>query len=254
MIRQDAFAGTVSVVTGAASGMGAATAQLFAEHGGDVVLADWEENRLAATVNGLNGASGTVRGAPVDLADTTSIARLFDTVDDRFSRIDNVVNCAGVMSSVKMDDVTPQVWDTVLSINLRGVFFLTQEAYRRMSPAGQGNVVLVASDAAKRGGGGLIADIPYAASKAGVTSIVKSVSRAMAGSGVRINGICPGASDTPMHGTVDSETKARIATGIPLGRMGTPLDMARVIAFLCTDLASYIYGESINVDGGTILE
>lgn len=253
MFASDTFQDTVTVVTGAAGGMGLATAQLFARHGGSVVLSDRDTSRLQKAVNDLDVGDRAV-AVELDLADPTSVSALFERACDTFDRVDHAVNCAGVMSSVPMDEVTPEVWDTVNTINLRGAFLFTQEAYRRMAPRRRGSVVLVASDAAKRGGGGMIADIPYAASKAGVVSLVKSVSRACAGSGIRINGVCPGASDTPMHGSVDQTMKDRIAAGIPLGRMGNPEDMANAIAFLCSDLASYIYGESINVDGGTILE
>jgi 3-oxoacyl-[acyl-carrier protein] reductase len=253
MFAADAFNDTVTVVTGAAGGMGLATAEIFAAHGGSVVLADRDTERLDAAVAELDVGDRAV-AVQLDLADPDSIVALFDRAEEAFGEIDNGVNCAGIMSSVPMDAVTPEIWDTVNAINLRGAFLFTQEAYRRMLPHGRGSVVLVASDAAKRGGGGLIADIPYAASKAGVTSIVKSVSRARAGSGIRINGLCPGASDTPMHSTIDEATKERIAAGIPLGRMGRPLDMARAIAFLSSELASYVYGETINVDGGTVLE
>lgn len=252
MLASDAFRDTVSVVTGAAGGMGLATAELFVAHGGSVVLADRDSDRLAAAADALNVDRAVA--VDLDLADPDRIVALFDRAEEAFGRIDHAVNCGAVMSSVPMDDVTAATWDHVHAVNLRGAFLFTQEAYRRMAPHRQGSVVLVASDAAKRGGGGLIADIPYAASKAGVTSIVKSVSRARAGSGIRINGVCPGASDTPMHGSVDEDTKARIAASIPLGRMGQPSDMANAIAFLCSDLAAYVYGESINVDGGTILE
>ena len=121
-----------------------------------------------------------------------------------------------------------------------------------MVPAGGGNIVCVASDAGVRGGGGLIADVAYAASKAGVLNMVKSVAREMAGKGIRINALNPGPSDTPLHRGISDELKARIADGLPMKRMGRPDDMAGAILFLCSSAASFVYGAALDADGGAM--
>lgn len=137
-------------------------------------------------------------------------------------------------------------------INLTGTFLCVQQALARMTPAKAGAIVCVASDAGVRGGGGLIADAAYAASKAGVLNLVKSIAREIAGSGVRINALAPGPSDTPMHRSISGELKTRIAEGLPMRRMGTPADMADAILFLCSPAASFVYGSALDVDGGSM--
>jgi 3-oxoacyl-[acyl-carrier protein] reductase len=143
-------------------------------------------------------------------------------------------------------------WQRVLDVNLIGTFLVVQESLARMLPAGRGTIVCVASDAGVRGGGGLIADAAYAASKAGVLSLVKSVAREISGKGVRINALNPGPSDTPMHSGVSAVLKARIAEGLPMKRMGRPEDMAAAILFLCSSAASFVYGAALDADGGSM--
>ena len=162
------------------------------------------------------------------------------------------MTCAAVITAVKALDQTWSHWHRVLDINLLGTFFVAQQALKRMIPQGSGSIVCVASDAGIRGGGGLIADAAYAASKAGVQSLVKSLAREMAGKGIRINALNPGPSDTPMHTTISQELKDRIAEGLPMKRMGRPSDMAGAILFLCSSASSFVYGAGLDADGGSM--
>lgn len=247
------FEGQTTLVTGAAGGMGRAIARAFHELGARVVLADIDDQAVAGLAAELNGPAPAI-AATVDVADRTAINTLFDRIDTECHRIDNVVCCAAIITAARALDITETDWHRVLDINLLGTFSVCQQALRRMIAQRSGSIVAVASDAGKRGGGGLIADAAYAASKAGVLSVVKSLAREFAGTGVRINALTPGPTDTPMHGGISQELKARIASGLPVGRMGHPHDMAAAAVFLCSPAANFIYGASLNVDGGAMFE
>jgi 3-oxoacyl-[acyl-carrier protein] reductase len=246
------FSGQTVLITGAAGGMGLAAARSFAEHGAYVLLADLDGDAVAQHATAIRAAGGDACATPLDVGDPASIRTAFAYADSQFGRIDNVVTCAAVITSKRLADMDWQHWRRVLDINLLGTFFVVQEAVTRMLQAGGGQIVCVASDAGVRGGGGLIADAAYAASKAGVLSLVKSVARELAGKGVRINALNPGPSDTPMHRGVSAELKARIAEGLPMKRMGRPDDMAAAILFLCSSAASFVYGAALDADGGSM--
>lgn len=243
----DAFAGKGVLVTGAAGGMGAETARAFAAHGAAVLLADRDAPAAAAVA-----ASIGQHATGLDVADPASVRAAFATADRLLPRLDAVAHCAAIITARRLAEMDQAHWRRVLDVNLTGSFLIVQEAAARMTPAGRGSIVCVASDAGVRGGGGLIADAAYAASKAGVLSLVKSVARELAGKGVRINALNPGPSDTPMHAGISDELKARIAAGLPLGRMGRPEDMAAAILFLCSPAASFVYGAALDADGGSM--
>jgi 3-oxoacyl-[acyl-carrier protein] reductase len=247
----DSFAGQVVMVTGAASGIGRSTARAFYDLGASVVLVD--HNR--AGLDALAGQLGE-RATPMacDISDGAQVEGVFASCDERFVRLDAVVAAAGIITAKPAFDIEPADWQRVLSINLVGTFSVLTAALRRMVPQRSGSLVAVGSDAGKRGGGGLIADAAYAASKAGVLSIVKSLAREFAGSGVRINALTPGPTDTPMHAAVSAELKQRIGAGLPVGRMGHPDDLAAAAVFLCSPAAQFVYAASLNVDGGSLYE
>ncbi len=244
-----AFDGEVAVVTGAASGMGFEAARAFAACGARVVLADRDADGVRDAAMRIPGA----RGVAVDITDEETVARIMHDAARDFGRIDHLVHCAAVITSQHTREADVGHWRRVLDVNLVGAFVVAQQALRHMEPAGRGSVVLVASDAGFRGGGGLICDSAYAASKAGVLSLVKSLAREFASAGVRVNALVPGPSDTPMHGAAADELKQRIASNIPVGRMGRPEDMAAAILFLCSPGAAFVQGSAFDIDGGLML-
>lgn len=247
------FTGQVTLITGAAGGMGREVARAFHELGATVIMTDRDADAVSAAAETLTGGA-PVSAAGLDVADDDAVAAFFEQLDEEYGHLDNVISCAAIITAARALDITPQHWQRVLAINLIGTFSICQQSIRRMRTQGSGRIVTVASDAGKRGGGGLVADAAYAASKAGVLSVVKSLAREFAGSGVRINALTPGPTDTPMHGGLSKELKDRIAAGLPLGRMGHPTDMAAAAVFLCSDAASFVYGASLNVDGGAMFE
>ncbi len=248
----DHFAGKGVLVTGAAGGMGAEAARAFAAHGAELVLADRDEAGAQSVAAAIRESGGRAHAVALDIADPASVAACFTAADHVLPRLDAVVCCAAIITAKRLGEMDQAHWRRVLDINLTGTFLVVQAAVSRMLAVGGGSIVCVASDAGVRGGGGLIADAAYAASKAGVLSLVKSVARELAGKGIRINALNPGPSDTPMHAGISDELKARIAAGLPMQRMGRPEDMAGAILFLCSAAAAFVYGAALDADGGAM--
>lgn len=250
----DCFAGKSVLITGAASGMGLETARAFSSKGAEVVMADRDEGALERYGDELRQSGGKIHTVKVDVSDPESLASAFDLCDANLARLDNVVTCAAVITARRIHEQDWAHWRRVLDVNLLGTFFTVQAAVKRMldNPDG-GNIVCIASDAGVHGGGGLIADTAYAASKAGTLSVVKSVARELGGKKIRINALNPGPTDSPMHSHIDQALKDKIAASLPMRRMGRADDMAATIMFLCSGAASFTYGAAFDVDGGSML-
>ena len=240
----------VVVITGAASGMGRAVAQAAAREGARLVLSDADGERLKVAAGELGSE---VRAVRADVTRPAEIEPVFETAEREFGRLDGLVTCAGIITTSPSLEVTPEEWDRVFAVNARGTFFTVQAAVRRMIPRGHGRIVTIGSDSYKLGGG-RIANIPYAATKGAVVTLTKGFARLLVGTGVRINCVNPGPCDTPMHAPLTPEQRAMITSRIPLGRFGLPEEIASAILFLLSDAASFVYGESFNVDGGVLME
>ncbi|MCI0547715.1 MAG: SDR family oxidoreductase [Candidatus Rokubacteria bacterium] len=256
--------GRTVLITGAARGIGAASARRLAADGARLVLAD----RDGAGVEKLAAELGQV-AVPADVTRPADIARMVEEPYRRWGRLDVLFNNAGVIRVQPLLDVTEEEWDRVLAVNLRAVFFVLQAAARRMRSqapiAGselRGKLIATASIASYRGGNHLMT--PYSASKAGVVSLTRSAAQALAADRITSNCICPGAVDTAMWAQIDEEMAAlhgwgvgeawkRRITGVPLGRPETAEDVAGLVAFLAGPDSDYMTGQAINIDGGLVM-
>jgi meso-butanediol dehydrogenase / (S,S)-butanediol dehydrogenase / diacetyl reductase len=254
----------VVLVTGAARGIGAATARRLAADGAKLVLADLDTTGVEKLATELDGVA-----VHADVTRAVDVARMVDEPYQRFGRLDVLFNNAGVIRVQPLLDVTEAEWDRVLDVNLKAVFFVLQAAARRMKTqppmAGselRGKLIQTASIAGYRGGNHLTT--PYSASKAGVISLTRSAAQALAADRITSNCVCPGAVDTAMweqldrelaalHGLAPREAWKRRIAGIPLGRPETAADVAGVVAFLAGPDSDYMTGPAIKVDGGLVM-
>ena len=236
----------VALVTGAAQGIGKACAEALAEDGYHVVLADVQDSvkDVAAALGGT--------GLICDMADPAAITTMFDHIEGEIGPVTALVNNAGVAMPGDFLDYDLEAFERVININLRGVFVALQRAGRTMVDKGiKGAIVSMSSINALVA----IPSIPaYCASKGGVMQLTKSASLALAQHGVRVNAVGPGSIDTEMMAGVNADPGAMkmVMSRTPMLRVGTPQEIANVVAFLCSDKASYITGETIYVDGGRI--
>src|SRR5438552_3818057 len=254
----------VVLITGAARGIGAATARRLAADGARLALADLDKA-------GVEKVAGELKGLAIqaDVTRAADVARMVEETQRRFGRIDVLFNNAGVIRVQPMLDVTEAEWDRVMSVNLRAVFFVLQAVARVMKAqppmAGselRGKLIHTASIAGYRGGSPLLA--PYNASKAGVISLARTAAQVLAPDRITSNCVCPGAVDTPrweqidreigaLHGWAPREAWKKRIAGIPLGRPETADDVAGVVAFLAGPDSDYMTGQAIKVDGGMVM-
>ena len=231
-------------MTGAAGGIGRATAARFAAEGAGVVLADLDAVLLSQQATSLDGHS-----LPLDVTDAAQVRQAIESALGWRGRLDALVNVAGVLDRTSVAELSPERWDYVQHINLRGTFLCAQAAIAAMRVAGRGAIVNVASQAGERGG--LVASAAYAASKGGVIALTKSLARFAAPFGIRVNVVNPGLIATRMTDEYPAEALQAMVATTPLGRLGRPEDVANAIAFLASDDASFITWAQLSVSGGS---
>ncbi len=245
--------GKVAVVTGGASGIGAATVRLLSARGAAVVIADVDARSGEALAVEVDAAGGTAWSMVVDVTDPEQVEALVAAAVDGFGGLDIAVNNAGTSGSYSsLTEHSLAEWDRTLAVNLTGVFVCLRAEVPALLARGGGVIVNTASDAGLMGFAGLPA---YVASKHGVVGLTKSVALEYARKGIRVNAVCPGSVNTPMlEGFVGGDQAALEGMGkvTPMGRLGTPDEVAEAIVWLCSDASSYVTGAVVTVDGGVM--
>ena len=241
-----------AVITGAASGIGRATSLLFAEHGANLIVVD-RSPEVQATADDINKAGGRAVARVADVSKEADVEAFIQAAVTEFGALDIVYANAGVSGGLpRYDDLTAADWMNILSINLIGPFLAIKYAARVMVPLGKGAIICTASVAGLRSGAG---GPPYSASKAGVISLVQTSANQFAGTGIRINAICPGLIETGMTQPIFERARAhgseaKIGQLNPLRRYGVASEIAHAALFLASDDASYVNGQALAVDGG----
>ncbi len=238
----------VAIVTGAGRGIGKAIVVAFAREGADVVVADIDAQSAKETANELRTMRCEALPIKADVSDSTEVIEMVETAIKVFKKIDILVNNAGIFSSVSLDSMTEDEWDRVMNVNLKGAFLCSQAAMKYMKKQRSGKIVNIGSLAAEVGG--IFAGANYAASKAGVICLTKSLAKQLAPYGINVNAVAPGVIETDMTKNWPKEVKESLLKQIPLNRFGTPEEVAETVVFLVSDGANYITGATIDVNGG----
>ncbi len=241
----------VAVVTGGSHGIGEAICAYLAKADADVVVADVDLQGASKVSESLS--SDTAKTLPVrtDVSRSDDVRSLIERTLREFGRLDIMVNNAGVDSGVGVANMSKGEWDRVMDINLWGVFLGCKYASEPMKKQKNGKIVNVSSLSAKTGG--VFSGMNYSASKAGVWTLTKSFAKLLAPYNINVNAICPGQVDTPMFRKLTEEKILKLKLAIPLGRIGTPQDIAGATLFLASDLSDFITGIALDINGGELM-
>ncbi len=241
------LSGRVSFVTGASRGIGRAIALELSRRGSNLVLASRHAEDLQAVAKECEAAGARARAMTMDLADAASIGAACEEALKEFGRIDHLVNNAGITEDGLLLRMKRADWDRVLLVNLTGAFEVTRAVLPGMVRARSGRIVTISSVVALMGNPG---QANYCAAKAGLIGFTKSLAREVASRSITVNAVAPGFIDTEMTRALPGEARDRMSGRIPLGRLGTPEDVAAGVAFLLGPGAAYITGEVLNISGG----
>ena len=242
------FDGKTVLVTGAARGIGRATALAFAEEGARLALADINTQGVEETAALVREKDREATAHTVDITEKAKVDQLVADVVSHYGRVDVLANVVGWSDTTYFIDETPDYWHRIISINLMGPIYLCRAVLDPMIKQGGGSIVLTSSDAGKVGTKG---ETVYAAAKAGVIGFIKSLAREICRYNIRINGIAPGPTDTPLlWAQADQSIIDRMIKAVPMRRVGRPEEQANAIVFLASDRASYITGQTLSVSGG----
>ncbi len=242
--------GRIALVTGGAQGIGRAIAEELAAACAVLALADVNEAKLAETVAELKAQGIDATAFTMNVSSEESIEAGAKAILDKFGKVEILVNNAGITRDNLMLRMKRADWDLVLSINLTGAFLLTQALLSPMLKNRWGRIVSIASVVGRAGQAG---QVNYAASKAGLIGFTRSLAREVASRGITVNAVAPGYIETPMTAVLSEQQNAAMMATIPLGRRGTPKDVAQAVKFLASDAASYITGQVLDVNGGMFM-
>ena len=247
--------GKTAIITGAASGIGRATARVLAESGAAVTI-NYKSNEKDAELlrKEINSKSGRAIAVQADVTITADVEALVKRAVEEFGPVDILVNNAGsLIERLRILDLTEQRWDEVMDLNLKSAFLCSKAVAPSMIERKTGAIVNLSSIAGRNGGA--LGSIHYSTAKGGLITFTKGLAKELAPFGIRVNAVSPGVIDTPYHEQFSSpEMMKSYVNGIPLGRVGTAEEVGKVIAFLASDAASYLAGETIEINGGMFMD
>ncbi|HNX38011.1 MAG TPA: 3-oxoacyl-[acyl-carrier-protein] reductase [Candidatus Cloacimonadota bacterium] len=235
------------LITGSARGIGYALAERFAKSGATVLIMDLNPEAVEGTVQKLRAAGHKAFGYTGSVTDSAAMEEMFARIVSEHGKLDCLINNAGITKDNLVLRMKEEEWQAVLDINLKGSFICTQKAFKHMMKQRHGSIINIASVIGIMGNAG---QANYAASKGGIIAFTKSCAKEFASRNVRVNAVAPGFIETEMTAVLPPEVKAEYAKVIPLNKMGSPDDVARLCVFLASEDSSYITGQTIAVDGG----
>jgi 3-oxoacyl-[acyl-carrier protein] reductase len=245
--------GKVVLITGAAAGIGKACARLFAHQGGRLALVDLQEEGLNQVSQEIRSAGGTAVSVAADVTRNQDLDRIFHRIDEAYGSLDILINNAGGGLPTDFFSISPEEWNRILGLNLTSVFLLSQRAAAIFRQRGGGTIVNLSSQAGRSVSP--TAGVHYTASKAGVLGLTRHMARLLAPDQVRVNAVCPGITNSErlMKRMEEKGTEEELKKSVPLGRIGDVDEVAACCLFLASDLAGYVTGVSLDVNGGSLM-
>jgi 2-hydroxycyclohexanecarboxyl-CoA dehydrogenase len=241
------FKGKTALVTGAASGIGQATAEALAEAGASVILADINGDKGEVAAAAIRDKDGTAEFLPVDMTSEASIAALAEAVQSKVGAVDILVNGAGWGQTQPFWETTAELWEKLIALNFVGPMRLVKALLPKMMERGSGKIVNIASDAGRVGS---LGETVYSGAKGGLIAFTKSLARETARYNINVNCVCPGPTETPLLFAVPEKHLEAFKKAIPFRRFGKPSEIADAVVFFASDRASYITGQVLSVSGG----
>lgn len=255
MVKFFDFTGKVVLVTGASSGIGRASAELFGNCGANVAITYLHNEKGASeTVAQIESNGGRATAVQADFTKIANVKAAIEKVENELGSINVLVNNAGsLVERLRTTELTEERWDEVFTLNVKSAFFAVQAVVPKMVEKKSGAIVNVTSIAGRNGGA--LGSIHYSSAKAAMLVMTKGLAKEFASQGIQVNAVSPGVIDTPFHEVFSTpEAMKNFANIIPMGRVGTSAEVAKVIAFLASDAASYLSGETIEVNGGMLMD